>query len=156
MTPRPSPLTIPPGSPRYWTVPSAHGVLTFRHPYYGVAQAVCDALVRFELDHTDPDPQRNVIAQLPGMGLAIGSAWSHPTLDLAPPFPLAEVGDYDALVAYGSAVAESLQDADWTLLDMRDVYSAVVEAMWPRQSIYAQAVARSSFSGAPKDESTPS
>ena len=98
---------------RYWQITiEDRGVLTFRHPYYGVASAVVQCLITHREEDRDLSPQATAERMLPMCGLVIGVCWYHPERELDTVLDLAKLGDAD-LVAYGHRVCEELQDAGW-------------------------------------------
>ena len=145
----PAPLTD-----RYWQITvEDRGLLTFRHPYYGVASAVVQCLITHREEDRDLSPQATAERMLPMCGLVIGVCWQHPTLELDTVLDLAKLGDAD-LVAYGHRVCEELQDAGWSLLDLVELLGGIAPELYKRQLLLNMAMARSSFSAAPKDDST--
>ena len=148
-------LALPvPLTDRYWQLNiEDRGLLTFRHPYYGVASAVVQCLIAHREDDAGLSPQATAERMLPMCGLVIGACWQHPTLELETQLDLGKLADAD-LVAYGHRVCEELQDAGWSLLDLVELLGGIAPELYKRQLLLNQAMARSSFSAAPKDDST--
>ena len=145
----PTPLTD-----RYWQITiEDRGLLTFRHPYYGVASAVVQCLIAHREDDAGLSPQATAERMLPMCGSVIGVCWQHPTLELETQLDLAKLTDAD-LVAYGHRVCEELQDAGWSLLDLVELLGGIAPELYKRQLLLNQAMARSSFLEAPKGDST--
>jgi hypothetical protein len=157
MKARSKPLMLPVPLPdRYWQITvEDRGLLTFRHPYYGVASAVVQCLIAHREDDAGLSPQATAERMLPMCGLVIGVCWQHSTLELETQLDLAKLTDAD-LVAYGHRVCEELQDAGWSLLDLVELLGGIAPELYKRQLLLNQAMARSSFSAAPQDASTPS
>jgi hypothetical protein len=155
MKSRSKPLVLPTPLPdRYWQIlVEDRGLLTFRHPYYGVASAVVQCLIAHREDDAGLSPQATAERMLPMCGLVIGACWQHPERELDTQLDLGKLGDAD-LVAYGHRVCEELQDAGWTLLDLVELLGGIAPELYKRQLLLNQAMARSSFSEAPKDVST--
>jgi hypothetical protein len=110
--------------------------------------------------HVDPETdtrsvQERSVTMLPYVGAVVGACWRHRGLDLDTPFPLASLTP-DALEAYGRAVAEELQDADYDLLDLLDLLNAVLPEVTHRQSLVEMAAQRASFTAPPPVDSTSS
>jgi hypothetical protein len=150
-------LVLPvPLTDRYWqqTIED-RGVLTFRHPYYGVASAVVQTLIAHREEDRDLSPQATAERMLPMCGLVIGVCWYHPERELDTVLDLSKLGDAD-LVAYGHRVCEELQDAGWSLLDLVELLGGIAPELYKRQLLLNMAMARSSFSAAPPVDSTAS
>ena len=124
-------LALPvPLTDRYWQITiEDRGLLTFRHPYYGVASAVVQTLIAHREDDAGLSPQATAERMLPMCGLVIGACWQHPTLELETQLDLAKLTDVELL---GSIAPE----------------------LYKRQLLLNQAMARSSFSAAPPADST--
>lgn len=157
MKPRQTPVTAPPNSSRYWTtdVPG-QGEHVWRHPFYGVGSKL---LTYAKAGHVDPEedtrsPQDRYADLLPVAGTFLGFCWWHPTMVLDAPTPT--VYDHATLTAYGLAVAEELQEAGWTMLDIVTGFGAVMEEFNRRQSLVAQAEQRARFFAPPMEDSTSS
>jgi hypothetical protein len=152
---RTKPLALPaPLTDRYWQITvEDRGLLTFRHPYYGVASAVVQTLIAHREEDRDLSPQATAERMLPMCGLVIGVCWQHPTLELDTVLDLGKLGDAD-LVAYGHRVCEELQDAGWSLLDLVELLGGIAPELYKRQLLLNMAMARSSFLEAPKGDST--
>ena len=157
MKARAKPLPIPSPLPdRYWQLNiEDRGLLTFRHPYYGVASAVVQCLLAHRTDDVDLSPQATAERMLPMCGLVIGACWYDPTRELETQLDLGKLGDAD-LVAYGHRVCEELQDAGWVLLDLVELLGGIAPQLYQRQLLLNMAMARSSFSAAPPVDSTAS
>lgn len=151
MKPRSKPLVLTSPLPaRYWNVTvEDRGVHTFRHPYYGVAAAVVETLAKHPRVTEDASEQGHALALLPMAGLLIGCTWSHTLHELETPLPLSDLSA-ETLTRYGEAVADELQEAGYDLLTQLELLTAIAPEMTRRQSITEQAMARSSFSAAPK------
>ena len=154
MKSRSKPLVLPVPLPdRYWQLNiEDRGLLTFRHPYYGVASAVVQCLIAHREDDKDLSPQATAERMLPMCGLVIGACWYDHSLELETQLDLGKLGDAD-LVAYGHRVCEELQDAGWSLLDLVELLGGIAPELYKRQLLLNMAMARSSFSAAPKDDS---
>jgi hypothetical protein len=157
MKTRSKPLVLPVPLPdRYWqqTIED-RGVLTFRHPYYGVASAVVQCLLAHRTDDAGLSPQATAERMLPMCGLVIGVCWYDHSLELETQLDLGKLGDAD-LVAYGHRVCEELQDAGWVLLDLVELLGGIAPQLYQRQLLLNMAMARSSFSAALPVDSTAS
>ena len=155
MKTRSKPLSIPSPLPdRYWqqTIED-RGVLTFRHPYYGVASAVVQCLLAHRTDDVDLSPQATAERMLPMCGLVVGVCWYDHSLELETQLDLSKLSDAD-LVAYGHRVCEELQDAGWVLLDLVELLGGIAPQLYQRQLLLNMAMARSSFSAALPVDST--
>ena len=171
MKPRAKLLTLPSPLPdRYWVIDHPpFGPLTFRHPYYGVSAAIMTYL---RAHHTDPevdarDTETRFLDTLPLAGVVIGACWHHPAIEMetplvpadperpraTPPASLAHLTDAQ-LMAYGHAVCEEMQEADYTLIDIVSIYAAATTEFGRRQKLDTMIAARVDFSAAPKDDST--
>lgn len=151
--------TLP--SSRFWTA-EVEGFAThwFKHPYYGVGNAVTSAMIAYK--DTVPTEsgtleleQARAVAMLPVAGLLIGACWHHLELELETKFPLSDLSPA-SLIAYGTSIAEELQDAEYDILAMLGLFAAIAPEMSKRQSVVVQASERAAFSEALKVESTPS
>lgn len=159
MKPRLTPLAIPTGNKRYWTWDcDTHGNHTFKHPFYGIGAAVMSATARYETERTAANEGKEVsemdaaTALLPISCLMIGVCWSHPRQALESVFPAGM--EYEAMLAYGRAVCDELQEAGYDLLDILSMGGAVAGAMSERQNVLVMAEERARFSGAPEGSST--
>lgn len=156
---RTKPLVLPDPLPaRYWTVDLARGTYTFKNPYYGIGNAVIACLGRHTRDpKTDDRPvDEQGLALVPLAGLVVGLCWAHPTLELETPTPKLEGLTDEVLLAYGEAVSEELQDVDFDMLLLLDMFGAITPQLHKRQSMLLMALERSSFSGALQEDSTAS
>ena len=136
---------------RYWTLTVGdHGQHTFRHPYYGVASAVVRCLIAHRDADKDLSPQDTAERVLPFAGLVVGVCWYDSGRELETVMDLSKLEDAD-LLAYGHRVAEELQDAGFTLLDLIELLAGIAPELYKRQSLLKMAMARSSFSAAPTD-----
>lgn len=146
--------------PRYWSTDlEGLGTHWFRHPYYGVGASVVSTMLGYQ-DSIPPDgepspmlEQTRAIAVLPMAGLLIGACWYHLDKELTTKFPLSDLSSA-ALIAYGHTVAEELQDAGYDIVAMLTLFASIAPEMGKRQSVVAQAMERSAFSAAPRDDST--
>jgi hypothetical protein len=156
--PTKAPRVIPEGSRQYWSTDiEGKGAHHFKAPYYGVGQALLQLSARY---HVDPatetrSVEAKVVAMLPYMGAVIGACWRHRGLELDSVLPLASLTP-DALEAYGNAVAEELQDAEYDLLDLLGLFNAVLPEVTKRQDIVEMAARRASITAPPPAASTSS
>jgi len=150
--PRVKPVSIPSPLPdRYWTLTVGdHAALTFRHPYYGVASSVVRCLIAHRDQDRDLSPQDTAERVLPFAGLVVGVCWYDSGRELETVMDLSKLENAD-LLAYGHKVAEELQDAGFTLLDLIELLAGIAPELYQRQSLITMAMARSSFSAAPTD-----
>jgi hypothetical protein len=158
MKPTKAPRVIPEGSRQYWSLDlTGKGAHHFKAPYYGVGHALLQFAARYHVDPaTDTRTlEAKVVAMLPCMGAVIGACWRHRGLDLDAVLPLADLTS-DALAAYGVAVAQELQDADYDLLDLLDLFNAVQPEITRRQDIVEMAARHATFTPPPQDASTTS
>lgn len=160
MKPRTRPLTLPsPLTSRYWAVDVRdRGTHTFRHPYYGVAGAIAQALSQLAraegADKKDKGSTHDqAIAILPAAGMMIGACWHHPLFELETVLPLTDLSP-DSLVTYGNAVCDELQEADYDLLDLVELFGKIAPEVSRRQSVMEMAVARAGFTAPPEAAST--
>lgn len=158
MRPTKAPRVIPEGSRQYWSADlDGRGAHHFKAPYYGVAHALLQMSARY---HVDPEADTRTVtekcvAMLPYMGAVVGACWRHRGLDLDAVLPLATLTS-DALASYGQAVAEELQDNDYDLLDILNLFNAVLPEITRRQDIVQMAAQRASFTAPPQESSTSS
>lgn len=158
MKARTPPLPIPEGH-RYWTV--AHeqrGLHYFRHPYYGVGAQLSVYLTSGYISAEEGEVlslQEQFAAVLPRAGALLGLCWYDPNRVLTTPTPTGTLTPV-LLAEYGNAVAEELQDAGYTMLDLSELFSRASDGFQQRQSLVSQAAARADFSAAPKESSTSS
>lgn len=154
MKARPTPLTLP-ESRQFWSheVPG-RGAHHFRAPYYGVGQALFQLATRYHVDPATDDrsSQERSVAMLPYMGAVIGACWRHRGIELEAALPLTGLTP-DALEAYGSRVAEELQDADYNLLDILQIFGAIMPEVTRRHSLVEMAAERARFTEPPRDGS---
>lgn len=156
MKPRLKPIVIPETSSRYWVVQHAlKGGHHFKHPYYGVGAQLLVLSNRFYVDPaTDERPvQEKAVHMLPYNGAVIGACWSHKNYELESVFPLGQITD-ENLLAYGRSVVEELQEQDYSLLDIIDLFGSVMGEMVKRQSLVEMAQDRVGFSAPPSASST--
>jgi len=157
MTPRSKPLVIP-DNPRYWSVDHPQqGKHTFKHPYYGVGAQLSVYLTSdyIPAEEDTRSLQEQFAAVLPRAGALLGLCWYDPDRALSTPAPTGALTP-TILADYGNAVAEELQDAGYTMLDLSELFSAASDGFQQRQSLISQAEARADFSEAPKESSTSS
>lgn len=157
MKPRAKPLQAP-VSQRYWTVDVyGFGLHTCRHPFYGVGSAIVNAMTEraklYPPETDERDEQQKALDLLPMAGLMIGATWYNLEHELDARLSLSDMSE-SALVEYGNAVADELQEAGFSLLTMLELFAAIAPEMNRRQSLIGQAMDRSSFSVAPSDGST--
>ncbi len=151
MKTRSEPLKTP-TSDRYWAFKiHEKGVHHLRHPYYGVA-GECLKLVADR--GIDPDTDTRSMAAkardiLPVAGLLIGACWWHLTKELDATLPLDGLNE-KVLLKYGREVSEELQDADYNLLDIIEMFGKILPRVMDRQSLVKLAEERSAFSAAPE------
>jgi len=136
-----------PDSHRVWEVDlgepkGAHG---FRFPSWAMADKVQELTSKALADLTDRKGERFLRQLSPWMGLVIGSCWWHRGFDLSTEHPGWRADD-DALLEFGAAVADELQDADYRLLEVSSLYTACAGAMQERLSIVSRARERADFS----------
>jgi len=166
MKPLKSPRVIPSPSRQYWCVPlEGKGDHHFKSPYYGVGASVLEfvrlssAGQRERLGHEGESEALTAYAQsvamLPVAGVVIGVCWKHRGLELETVFPLAAMTP-EKLLAYGNAVAEELQDADYNLLEIIDLLGQCMPELIHRQSVVTMAAERASFTEPLKVVSTSS
>jgi hypothetical protein len=108
-------------------------------------------------EYVDPEGdvrplQERYAALLPCAGAVIGVCWA----DLATAIDTAIPKDLSpsSLAAYGSAVAEELQEAGYNLIEIVDLFSKVQAGFLHRQSLVTMAEARAEYFGAPSEGST--
>lgn len=140
---------------RYWAIElEGRGTHVFRHPYYGVAAAVADAMQLFKAPEPDERPMHDkAISMLPAAGMMIGACWHHPIFELEAKLPLANLTS-EALIAYGHEVCEELQEADYNLLDILNLFGVVGKEMAAHQDIVKMAMERATFTDPPEAGST--
>lgn len=158
MKPRSKPLIIPSPLPnRYWTVDVRdRGLHVFRHPYYGVAGAIAQALASLAEEGEGQEKKSlhdQAIATLPAAGMFIGACWHHPLYELETQLQLNDLSP-ESLVAYGNAVCDELQESDYDLLDLVELFGKLAPEVGKRQSVMEMAVARAGFSAPPEGAST--
>ena len=171
MIARPSPL-ITPDSPRYWTVDvPGRGLHTFRTPYFGIATACLQVLAEAPPVAKQPElPEKPTSEQLaeagrislatlttavPYAGLLVGACWAHPAFALQAVMPADLMGG--PLLAYGHAVAEELQDADYSMLDLAStLFAGVASGLRHRHGVFQMVQDRLAFSEARTEHSTTS
>jgi hypothetical protein len=143
-------------SARHWTVDLADkGVHLFRTPYYGVGSEILDWI---NTHHVDPAADTRTLQQktaqlLPLFGAVFGACWHHREMELeaTPPSKLTA----EALHAYGLAVIAEMEDADYTLPELFDLWSAVKPEFDRRISaVYVLGAAKRDFSSPPRAAST--
>ncbi len=143
MKPRPVPLDAP-ATNRYWSTSDPRGLHHWRAPYFGVGTQL---MLMAGAHASDADSvQQSVMDRLPFYAAILGACWWHREQALVATFP-AQLTEA-TLTAYGHAVAEELQEADYTLLDILDLFATVLPAMRARVSIIDAAQARADFSPA--------
>ena len=146
MIPRKVSRTIP-AKRRYWTIAvDGQEPMAFRFPYYDTAYKVIDFVA------TCPRGESSSLAHtatmLPYMGAAIGVCWWNEKLDLETPLDLAD------LESYGAEVADELQDLDMDMLQIVDLFTAVITEMKTRIEVAVVAQDTQDFSQAPKGAQT--
>lgn len=154
MKPRPAALVIPEGSRQHFCVALGEkGQHHFKAPYYGVGGAVLALAAKYYVDpKTDTrTAQAKTEHMLPFMGAVIGACWRHRGLDLETPTP--KDLSVASLTAYGVTVTEEMQDADYDLLHLMELFNQVLPEVAKRQSILAMAEERAGFSVPPKEDS---
>ena len=158
MKPRATPLTIP-DNPRYWSVThEQRGVHHFKHPYYGVGAQLSVYLTAGYITEAEGEVlslQEQFAAVLPRAGALLGLCWYDTHRALTTPAPVGVLTP-TILAEYGNAVAEELQDAGYTMLDLSELFALASDGFQERQSLVSQASARADFSAAPKESSTSS
>ena len=121
--------------------------ILLKAPYYGVGAALS------KLAGTVPETPENAsdivkIANMLPMACAIiGAFWSDEDLELENVFSLENL-EIDFLQRYGTKVSQELQDYDFSLLDILDLFNACAKILKDNQSILKMAQDRASFSEA--------
>jgi hypothetical protein len=159
MKPRALPLPEPPKtSARYWTIGLPEkGPHLFRSPYFGVGSAILNWISGHYVDPaTDTRSlQQKTADLLPLFGTVLGVCWCHreQELDTAPPADLTA----EALTAYGRTVVAELEDADYTLPELFELWQYAKPEFDRRISVVAVlGAAKRDFSSPPRDGSTSS
>lgn len=154
MKPLKTPRVIP-ETRQYWkTQLEGKGDHHFKHPYYGIGTSVLSLSAKY---HVDPETdkrgiQEKAVSMLPFAGAVIGVCWRHRGLDLETVYPMNSVTP-EALEEYGIKVIEELQDSDYDLLEIIDLFGSVMPEFIKRQSLVEMASARASFTEPPKEGS---
>lgn len=147
MKPLKSPRVIPTSSRQYWSVDlSGKGIHHFKHPYYGIGSSVSllSGKYRTDPESTTVTAQEQSVNMLPFIGAMLGVSWCHRALELETPYPLKNVS-IEALEEYGTDVIQELQDADYNLLEILDMFGMVAPEFIKRQSLVELAMARVAF-----------
>lgn len=156
MTPRPTPLTIPDGNARYWVVDTDKGQHHFRHPSYVLGAKLHALVLRYAPKKGAKkattkgelrDQYAQAVTQLPAMGAMLGACWWHRGFQLVAALP--RDPDEEALLDYGIAVADELQEDGYDLVDIVGLFAEVLTGFSARQDVVTMAEARAVFSSPP-------
>jgi hypothetical protein len=156
--PRTPPMPSAAG-PRYWTVDlDGHGAHVFRFPLYDVASRLRSVFAAVEdTEDVEPGSPRWCMARVRPICAQIGACWWHPTLALEATLPGGPHTWTDAqILDYGARVADELQDAGYTLIDMLHLFNPTSRECSRRLDMLGMVQARADFSPAPEGSGTPS
>lgn len=141
-----------PASRQYWmTVLSGKGEHHFKHPYYGIGASVLALSAKY---YVDPEVDarsldQKAVSLLPFVGAVLGVTWWHRGLELETVYPMTSASP-ETLEAYGVKVAQELQDSDYDLLELLDLFGQVMPEFSKHQSLVEMASARAAFTQPPK------
>jgi hypothetical protein len=150
---------VPQGNARYWCVDTARGPHHFRHPAYGLGGVLLRLLVeqgqRIGVGREDAgglEVVADIGERLPMMCALLGACWWNEVSEFTAQVPTSTATariDTTALWAYGEQVADEMQEAGYTLLDILDLFTPTVGEFYRRQDIVRMAEERAVFSSPP-------
>jgi hypothetical protein len=150
---RPEPLPTPTSGRCWATDLPGLGVHWWRFPSFVEAHALRQlyaSLARIEENQGAPVYSvAEMIERSPHMAAWVGWFWLHPTKALVARPPMTKPGkapDPDAILAFGVAVLEELEDAGYALSDIVSLWLAVANGTNERLDITSAAVMRAGFS----------
>lgn len=121
----------------------------FKSPYYGVGTTLTLLAGKNRVPENDERSELQKLTEmLPFTCAMIGAAWSHLDLELEAKFPLDDMSD-DKILEFGNKVSEELQDADYNLLQILEMFNGVAAELARHQSILRMAQERAVFMEAP-------
>lgn len=156
MIARSAPLVAPAG-PRYWSVTlDPHGEHGFRFPVYDVASRVRASFSAIVTTAEKGSPKWCMERVRP-MCAIIGACWWHRSQALTTALPGSpqEWSD-DGVLDYGGRVADELQEAGYTMLDIIHLFNPAMAAVNERLDMLAMVPAQAAFTPAPEGSGTPS
>lgn len=126
--------------------------LHFKVPYYGISMAI-SKLASEQHTSNGTSNLAQLTEMLPFMCALIGSMWDDGKYVLDNKFPFATVNSA-SLLTFGENVSIELQDTDFNLLDILDIFNTCSVALKKSQSILEMASERASFLPAQQANST--
>lgn len=161
MIPRTAPLPVPTSS-RYRVVEHAKGLHHLRTPAFAPASRVLGFVGRERdrcaayLDDGAPTP-RWLMEMSAAFCAAIGATWWHRAMALEAVAPMSAGATDDEWRAYGEAVADELVEAGYSALDadVLPLYNVAAELIQAGCALLIQAQAKSVFTEAQTETSTP-
>lgn len=144
--------------PRYWSVDvDGKGPHAFRFPLYDVAARLRAAFASVGETEAEPGSPKWCMERVRPICAQIGACWWHPTQALDATLPGAPHKWTDAqILDYGAAVADELQEAGYTLIDMLHLFNPTSRECARRLDMLAMVQERADFSPAPGGSGTPS
>lgn len=143
---------IPEGSHRYWSVTlDDRGAHHFRVPTFDVLAAVNNSIAPAFQDAREGEELTlaAMMARAPYMAAMIGACWWHRGYDLDAEVPPAVTAE--SVLAYGRAVLGELQDEDYSLFEVNELFAGVAAITNDRLSIGGLAKTRADFSRPPEE-----
>lgn len=155
VTPRATPLPPhPPGSERYATAScGARGEHVLRMPDMLQAERIQRFIAITSTKGGKATP-RELIRMAPAMCALIGACWYHRERMVEAAYPGADEPTDAEVRAYGRAVCEELQAAEYDLLDIMELFGAAGPLLARATDITAMAQRRLAFSDAQQGRST--
>jgi hypothetical protein len=141
-----------PESKRYFCVDlPGKGLQHFKICYYGVATALSKLAAEQPFYEDDERTEMQKVADmLPYISAMIGACWFNRSQSLEVAFPFTDLS-VSSLLEYGSKVSEELQDAEYTLLDLIDMFNAISIQIKDHQDIAKMGMDRAVFSEASRE-----
>lgn len=159
MTPRTVPLVVPAGSARYWSVSLAgRGDHAFRFPLYDVASRVRSTFRAVATEGgAEPGSPRWCAERVRPICAMLGACWWHrdQAIDIAMPGAPHTWSDAQVL-DYGGRVADELQEAGYSLLDMIHLFTPTMQEVNRRLDMLQMVTPQADFSQAPEANGMPS
>jgi len=153
MKPRREALTVP-DRKRYWCVElEERGEHHFRFPLFARVVMLGDVVTGMQRKG-DSFSVREMMLHTGRMGAVIGACWHHRAFALETEWPAD--ADEASTIAYGEAVCDELQEEDYNLLEIVDLFNSILPAINSRRDVSVMAKERADFSEAPKGATTSS
>lgn len=126
------------------------GLHHFKCPYYGVISALTSLAIfaREQEEDIEKSDIQKLVSILPYACAVIGACWSNRSLELETQIPFSDLSA-TSLSSFGNKVSEELQDNDYNLIEILDMFNVAAEKINEHQSLLKMAEERAVFLEAP-------